>query len=170
MLYNRLEGSKIALSGELEFKLLILPSGVCFVLPAQREIAILRSRYSSEHRNLDAELTMQILTEPITRSALATMAAESFLDMVKAVVDIQRELIAVDAEMHADLEALLLDNGSSQENLWGINFYPALRGIDFLEFDSMINLRPSLGNVSRGVDDEGIRHKIAAVVEKWVKP
>lgn len=112
---------------------------------------------------------MKILETPITIDLLKKMAEESFGDMVKAVVDVDRELLAVDGELHSDLEALLLENGSSQKNLWGINFYPDLGGNDFLEFDSMINMRPSQGNMSRGVDDEKIRQMIIAVVDKWVR-
>jgi hypothetical protein len=112
---------------------------------------------------------MRILETPVTIDFLRDMAENSFGDMVKAVVDVDRELIAVDAELHSDLEALLLENGSSQKNLWGINFYPDLRGEDFLEFDSMINMRPSQGNMSRGVDDEVLRQKITAVVNRWIK-
>jgi hypothetical protein len=89
--------------------------------------------------------------------------------VVKAVVDVDRELIAVDAELHSDLEALLLGNGSKQKNLWGINFYPEMQGDDFIEFDSMINMRPSQGNRSRGVDDEGLRKKIIEIVAKRIK-
>lgn len=96
------------------------------------------------------------------------MAASTFGDLVKAVVDIEREIMAVDAELHSDEEALLLTNGSKQENLWGINFYPDLLGEDFLEFDSMINIRPSAGNRSRGVDDPKTREKIREVVDKLV--
>jgi len=90
--------------------------------------------------------------------------------MIKAVVDIDRGIIAVDAELHSDLEALLLEDGSRQKNLWGVNFYPALTGDDFLEFDSMINIRPSQNNKSRGVDDPEIRKKILAVVGRRIEP
>jgi hypothetical protein len=97
------------------------------------------------------------------------MAECSFGDLVKAVVDVRLELIALDGDMDADLEALLLENGSSQEDLWGVNLYPDLQPEDFLEFDSMINMRPSQGNMSRGVDDEQLRQVIIAVVREWVK-
>lgn len=113
---------------------------------------------------------MRILKTPVTIDLLKDIAENSFGDMVKAVVDADRELLAIDAELHSDLEALLLEDGSSQKNLWGINFYPDLRGEDFLEFDSMINMRPSQGNMSRGVDDGVVRQKIVAVVNRWVKP
>ena len=96
------------------------------------------------------------------------MAAAGFGNMVKAVVDIDQGLLAVDAELHSDLEALLLENGSKQKNLWGINFYPEMKGDDFVEFDSMINMRPSQGNRSRGVDSPEIRKKIIEIVSKKV--
>jgi len=92
-----------------------------------------------------------------------------FGDMVKAVVDVDREFIAVDAELHSDLEALLLQDGSKQASLWGINFYPGAAGDEFVEFDSMINVRPSAGNRSRGVDNEEMRKKINAVVAKRIQ-
>jgi hypothetical protein len=89
--------------------------------------------------------------------------------MVKAVVDVEKGLIAVDAELHSDLEALLLQQGSRQAHLWGINLYPGMQGEDFVEFDSMINLRPSLGNRSRGVENLAIRKKILEIVEKRIE-
>ena len=111
---------------------------------------------------------MKIVTGSITLDELKQMSTVIFDNMVKAVVDVDREVLAVDAELHSDLEALLLQDGSGQKNLWGVNFYPELQGDDFIEYDSMINLRPSQGNRSRGVDDEQIRKKIASVVAKRV--
>ncbi|HAI20286.1 MAG TPA: hypothetical protein DCM14_00020 [Clostridiales bacterium UBA8153] len=96
------------------------------------------------------------------------MAAEMFGDLVKAVVDVDRRLIALDAELHSDLEALLLQNGSAQGSLWGINLYPEMTGDDFVEFDSLINIRPSQGNRSRGIDNREIRDRVAAVVAEKV--
>ena len=112
---------------------------------------------------------MRIISESVNRPELKRMAAAMFGDMVKAVVDIEKNLIAVDAELHSDLEALLLENGSHQKNLWGINLYPEMRGDDFIEYDSMINLRPSQGNKSRSVDSEEIRSKIVEVVTQRIE-
>jgi len=98
------------------------------------------------------------------------MASAMFGDLVKAVVDIRQEVMAVDAELHSDEEAFLLGEGSAQEDLWGINLYPALPGNDFVEFDSMINLRPSQGNRSRGVEDAAIRERLLAIVRGIVNP
>jgi len=104
----------------------------------------------------------------ITREELKQMASAMFGDLVKAVVDIRREILAVDAELHSDQEAYLLENGSEQRDLWGINLYPEFQDQGFVEFDSMINLRPSQGNRSRGVDDPGIREKILKIVYSLV--
>jgi hypothetical protein len=111
---------------------------------------------------------MIIIKENIPRQELARMAAEGFGDMVKGVVDIAREWLALDAELHADLEALLLEEGSRQMDLWGVNLYPEMQGDDFLEYDSMINLRPSQGNRTRGVEDEATRRRIREIVAKRV--
>ncbi|MGA2091196.1 MAG: DUF5674 family protein [Endomicrobiales bacterium] len=112
---------------------------------------------------------MQIVSDSIALDELKKMAAGLFDGMVKAVVDVKRELLAVDAELHADLEALLIKNGSSQKNLWGINLYPELKDEGFIEFDSMINLRPSQDNKSRGVGDPVIRKQIVAIINNKVK-
>jgi hypothetical protein len=96
------------------------------------------------------------------------MAGSKFGNMVKAVVDIEKQIMAVDGDLHADEEALLLNNGSKNENLWGINLYPELSGDDWIEFDSMINLRPSHNNRTRGVDDPSIQRNIIAIVNKLV--
>lgn len=109
---------------------------------------------------------MIIVRERLTLQALKQMAAGMFGDFVKAVVDVDRDLLAVDAELHSDLEALLLQDGSQQKHLWGINLYPDLPDDQCIEFDSMINMRPSQGNRSRSVDDEALRQRIRAVVRK----
>jgi len=92
-----------------------------------------------------------------------------FGDLVKAVVDIEKEIMVVDAELHADEESILLEQGSNQEDLWGINIYPEFVGDKrWIEFDSMINFRPSWGNRSRSVDDPKIQKRIINIVNKLV--
>lgn len=112
---------------------------------------------------------MKIVRDLLTLEELEQMASAPFENMVKAVADVERELIALDGELHSDLEALLLQDGSKQKNLCGINLYPEMQGEEFIEFDSMINMRPSQGNRSRGVDSEETRRKITEVVLKKVK-
>lgn len=111
---------------------------------------------------------MIILEKPVTRAELIELAENFYGDMVKGVVDVDKELLALDAELHSDLEGLLLGEGSLQEALWGINLYPEADDEDFLEFDSLINIRPRQGNRSRYVENEEIREKIRIIVNKYM--
>lgn len=111
-----------------------------------------------------------LIDQPITRQRLKNIAAQRFGDLVKAVVDIEKKIMAAGAELHADEEAWLLDQGSDQKDLWGINLYPELTMPDMLQFDSMINIRPSQGNASRQVEDEKIREIIASIVASLITP
>lgn len=111
---------------------------------------------------------MKILVEPISLPELRTLARGRFGHLVKAVVDIRRGIMAVDGELHADLKTLLLEDGSQPFDLWGINLYPDLEGEDRIEFDALINLRPSAGNQTRGVEDERIQTQIRAIVHRLV--
>ena len=115
-------------------------------------------------------IKLEILDHKISVSDIKAMAETLFGNLVKAVVDVHREIMVVDAELHSDEESLLLEQGSRQEDLWGINLYPEFdkNSEDFIEFDSMINLRPSQNNRSRGVDDQAVRDKIIAVVHRWI--
>lgn len=112
---------------------------------------------------------MKIIDVPISLGDFKAMAESRFGNLVKIVVDVEQNIMAVDGELHADEEALLLENGSKQEDLWGINIYPELEGTDRIEFDSIINIRPSQGNRSRGVDNRAIREKIIDIVNALVK-
>jgi hypothetical protein len=112
---------------------------------------------------------LQIVRERIHRSSLAALAEEQFGDMVKAVVDVARGVMAIGGELHSDEEAILLDDGSRQKDLWGINLYAAEADEDWIEYDSMINVRPAQGNRSRDVEDEGLRKRIRHVVDALVE-
>lgn len=112
---------------------------------------------------------MKLVDTSITLGELRTMAETRFGDLVKAVVDVRRGLMAVDADLHSDEEALLLENGSAQSDLWGINLYPSLPHPEWIEFDSMINIRPSQGNRSRSVDDSETQGQIIAIIDRLVK-
>ncbi len=105
----------------------------------------------------------------ILKEELKKMSEKMFGELVKAVVDVRKEIMVIDADLHADQEKELLKNGSSQNDLWGIDLYPNEEDEYFIEFDSMINLRPSYGNKSRGVDDENIRKKIVKIVNNLVE-
>ena len=113
-------------------------------------------------------MTIKIIKEPISNKELSNIAQNQFGDLVKAVVDIKREIIAIGGELHADEEAILLEQGSQQEDLWGINLYLNKSNDEFIEFDSMINVRPSQNNRSRGVESLDIQRKIRDIISKLI--
>lgn len=111
-----------------------------------------------------------VVKTSVSLGEIKTLAKQRFGDMVKGVVDIKSGIMALGAELHADEEALLLEQGSKQQDLWGINLYPDEFGSeDWIEFDSMINIRPSQGNRSRSVEDPKIQRAITSVVNDLVK-
>lgn len=112
---------------------------------------------------------MKIVEDKISINELQKMAKQMFGNFVKAVVDVKKEIMAVNGELHSDEEVLLLSEGSKQKDLWGINIYPEIKGEGWIEFDSMINLRPSVGNLSRGINDPKIRKKIIKIVNELVE-
>ena len=111
---------------------------------------------------------MKLIDKPITGKELKEIASNIFGDFVKTVVDTEKEIMAIDASMHADLEKYLLDQGSKQDDLWGINLYPDLPPDQLIEFDSMINIRPGLNNFSRGVENKAVRERIVEIVNKLI--
>lgn len=112
---------------------------------------------------------MKILSHPIKHSDLNAMLPGYFGDMIKAVVDVKQGILGLDAELHADIEKELLAQGSMQADLWGINLYPEMEGDDFIEFDSLINIRPYQGNRSRDVQDPAVRKQIIDVVNSLIQ-
>ncbi len=103
------------------------------------------------------------------KKELVEISKEKFGNLVKAVIDVEQGIMAIGGELHADGEVLLTEQcGSKRENTWGINLYPEKAGDDFIEFDSMINLKPSYGNRTRGIEDPAIREKIKNIVKKLV--
>ena len=113
---------------------------------------------------------MKIIKDKIKIAELKEMQKNMLGNLVKAVVDIEKEIMAVDAPLHADLmEFLITEESSEPKNLWGINFYPEIEGENFIEFDSMINLKPLLGNKSRDVENGEIKGKIKEIISKLVK-
>lgn len=114
------------------------------------------------------KMDIKIIKDSISKEELKNVAEKQFGNLVKAVVDIEKEIMAIGGELHADEEALLIADGSLRENTWGINLYPEKTGEDFIEFDSMVNLKPARGNRSRGVENAETREKIIAAVKKLV--
>jgi hypothetical protein len=110
-----------------------------------------------------------IIRASVTKADLNEMAKQQFGDMVKAVVDVEQGIMAIGGELHSDEEAMLLEQGSLQRNLWGINIYPERPTSEWIEFDSMINVRPSGGNRSRYVERAEIRDAVTVIVNRLVQ-
>jgi hypothetical protein len=110
-----------------------------------------------------------LVDKPISRSELKAAAQPHFEEVVKAVVDVEEKILAIGGELHSDEEALLLAQGSKQENLWGINLFTELDLPDMVEFDSMINIRPRQDNRSRSVENDILRARIVEIVKDLVK-
>jgi hypothetical protein len=113
-------------------------------------------------------MDVTLIDKPISKQELKVLAEELFGDMIKGVVDIEKGIMAIGGELHADEEAFLLARDSRQENLWGINLYPDREPSDMIEFNSMINIRPRQNNRSRGVEDPTIRERIISIVSELV--
>jgi hypothetical protein len=113
---------------------------------------------------------IRVVRAPVPLEEIRQMAREQFGDFVKAVVDVGRGVMAVGGELHADEEALLLEAGARQADLWGITIYPGSPPAERIEYDSLINVRPSLGNRSRSVEDPALRQRIGKVVTALLEP
>ena len=112
----------------------------------------------------------RIVKDKITRDELKTVAHEQYGDIIKAVVDVNQKILGVGGELHIDIQSLLIEKENSQGNdTWGINLYLEKIGDDFIEFDSMINLKPLLGNKTRGVENLEIQNTIREIITKLVK-
>ncbi len=111
----------------------------------------------------------RIVKEEIRRDALRVLAHEQYGDIIKAVVDVERGIMGVGGELHVDIQSLLIEKEHSRGDMtWGINLYPDKTGDDFIEFDSMVNLKPAAGNRTRGVESEEVQAKIRGIVSQLV--
>ncbi len=108
----------------------------------------------------------RIITEPQSKPELRELCRAYFKTFVKFVVDIKQGIMAVGGELHADGEALLIERGSNQSNLWGANFYPANTPLERLEYTALINIRPRNNNFGMEISDPAIQSKVKELAEK----
>ncbi len=114
-------------------------------------------------------MLVKIIKSPIKKSELLEITDKGFGDMLKAVVDVEQWIMAVGGELHADEEILLMEQeGSKREHTWGINIYLKKPADEMIEFDSMINLKPSFGNRSRDVESPEVKEKIKKIIKKLI--
>lgn len=122
------------------------------------------------HRTTRANMTeIKIVKKTIDKTELRQIATGQFGDMVKAVVDVENNLLALGGEFHIDMQTLLRETENSKgAHTWGINLYPDKNQEEFIEFDSMINLKPALGNRSRNIESVEIQNKIKKIVGELI--
>ena len=114
-------------------------------------------------------MEIKIIKEPIDKKELISIAKEQFGDLVKLVVDIEQEIMTIGGELHADMEVVLMEQEESKrEHTWGINIYPEKTEEEWIEFDSMINIKPFFNNRSRNIENLVIKEKIINIVKKYV--
>ena len=116
----------------------------------------------------DSAPTIVITSRPVEATTLRRLTDHWFGDMVKLVVDVERRVIALGGELHADAEALLLEDGSRRRDLWGANYFPGAGPERCLELTALINIRPAQGNRGMVVRDEALAEKIRAIVHLLV--
>lgn len=114
-------------------------------------------------------MSAKFIKERITKAELLPLELKGHIALVKVVVDVKRKVMIAGTSMHSDAECLLIEQGSEQADLWGINLYLKKAREEWIEYDSMINLRPWQNNDSRSIDDPEIREKIREIVDYLVK-
>lgn len=112
----------------------------------------------------------RVVKDKISRAELRSLAHEQYGDVVKAVVDVAQGIMGVGGELHVDIQSLLIEREHSQgDATWGINLYVEKAGDEFIEFDSMVNLKPASGNRSRNVENQETRDAIRRIVDRLVE-
>jgi len=111
---------------------------------------------------------LKIISKSVRKEEILKEYNHFFRNMIKAVVDLKREIIALDGELHADLEVLLIEKGSKQEDLWGINLYLEKPSEERIEYTALINIRPSQDNPGMEIENTQIRKKIGELVNKLI--
>jgi len=110
-------------------------------------------------------MDIRIIKEPISRDVALEIAKEFYVNMVKGVVDIEREIVALGGEWHIDSDMELLRDGSKQENLWGFNFFPEENRI---AFTSLINIRPLQNNRAIEIQDPKLKDRMERIIRKLI--
>ena len=117
---------------------------------------------------MNAPAAIVVLEERISHDELARLVRETFTDMVKYVVDVDRGIIAIGGQLHSDAELVLLERGSETDELWGANYYPGRDSEECIEYTSLINIRPARGNPGMEVQDPDVRTRIREITFRLI--
>jgi len=108
---------------------------------------------------------IHLLRSPATKEQIADML-EDLETYIKLAVDVERGIIAGGGTLHADCEEVLIEDGSKQEFVWGVDWIPVTKEI---RYEALINLRPRHKNRSMRILDPSIRAKVAEIVGKFLE-
>lgn len=104
-------------------------------------------------------------SEPFTTDEIEQVK-EQFDLYIKTVIDIERKTCSAGADRHYESEAILLEQGSKQSDVWG-------GGVDLetkeIDFNSFINIRPKQNNQSNEIQDQEIRKKYEELTKSFFK-
>ena len=114
-------------------------------------------------------MNIRIINQSISEKELRDLAKEYYGDLIKGVVDLERELVALGGEMHADAEEALLKNGSKQSDLWGFNILLDKNKEECLIYESFINIRPRDNNRDLEVKNPEIRQEMKRIIFEKVR-
>ena len=117
---------------------------------------------------MNAPAAIVVLEERISHDELSRLVRETFTDMVKYVVDVDRGIIAIGGQLHSDAELVLLERGSETDDLWGANYYPGRDSEECIEYTSLINIRPARGNPGMEVQDPEVRTRIREITFRLI--
>lgn len=114
-------------------------------------------------------MSIKIIKQKISKHDITKLAQETYGEMVKGVADLHQNIIALGGELHADCEAVLLEQGSRQTDLWGFNIYPRKNQDERIEFTALINIRPAQGHRSLEIQDTNLRKHVRAIIDELVE-
>lgn len=113
-------------------------------------------------------MDIRIITDAITRAQALEIGKEFYGDMVKGVADIEKGIIALGGEYHMDAANILVEHGSEGKDLWGFNVYPNVTDTNWIEYTSLINIRPDKNNRGMLIESQEIRDRVRGIIEKLI--
>ena len=111
------------------------------------------------------QMKIHIIRQPPTEQEIREML-EELTTYIKLVVDVERDILAGGGEYHADCEEVLLEDGSRQEDIWGADWYPESKTVEFI---ALINIRPRQDNRSMEIEDPKLRGKIETIIRRLLQ-
>ncbi len=109
-------------------------------------------------------MIIKIIKNKISLQILKKLAGNNYGNMIKGVVDVELKIIALGGELHADAEAVLLQEGSQQKYLWGFNIYPDKLNDEKIQYSSFINIRPSQNNLALEIQSTELKEQIRQII------